>query len=229
MKLLNKIILIAAVALLSVPTYAQEEEAPEPTFGISGSVDTYFRSTEYAPYTSFANLNGFALGMANVIMSYDGDKVGFVADLVFGPRGAEAVFGSNPALNIVNQLNAYINVTDNFKLTLGNFNTFLGYEVISPTANFNYSTSYMFSYGPFSHSGIKADFALGESFSLVVALMNPTDATDFNPVNEYVTGLQLGYSAGSGSAYLNVLASDKFFQIDLTLSLIHISEPTRPY
>ena len=74
----------------------------------------------------------------------------------------------------------------------------------------------MFSYGPFSHSGIKADFALGESFSLAIAYMNPTDATDFNPVNEYVTGLQLGYSAGSGSAYLNVLASDKFFQIDLT-------------
>ena len=74
----------------------------------------------------------------------------------------------------------------------------------------------MFSYGPFSHSGIKADFALGESFSLVVALMNPTDATDFNPVNEYVTGLQLGYSAGSGSAYLNVLSSEDFFQIDLT-------------
>jgi hypothetical protein len=74
----------------------------------------------------------------------------------------------------------------------------------------------MFSYGPFSHSGIKADFALGESFSLAIAYMNPTDATDFNPVNEYVTGLQLGYSAGSGSAYLNVLASEDFFQIDLT-------------
>jgi hypothetical protein len=223
-KLNIKSLIIAMMMAVSSLAVAQDE----PAFTVSGSIDTYFRTNlsggtndptdggTLAPVTSFANLPGFSLGMANVIMSYDGDKVGFVADLVFGPRGAEAVFGSNPALNIVNQLNAYINVTDNFKLTLGNFNTFLGYEVISPTANFNYSTSYMFSYGPFSHSGIKADFALGESFSLAIAYMNPTDATDFNPVNEYVTGLQLGYSAGSGSAYLNVLASEDFFQIDLT-------------
>ena len=45
-------------------------------------------------------------------------------------------------------------------VTLGNFNTFLGYEVISPAANFNYSTSYMFSYGPFSHTGMKLDFSV---------------------------------------------------------------------
>ena len=44
MKLLNKSILIAAVALLTVSTYAQEEEEPAPTFSVAGSVDTYFRS-----------------------------------------------------------------------------------------------------------------------------------------------------------------------------------------
>ena len=145
---------------------AQEEEAaPAPTFGLSGSIDTYYRSSEYAPGTSFANLPGFAMGMANLIVSYEGEKSGFVADLVFGPRGADAVF-SSPQLddfyrssNIVNQLYAYYNVSDSFTLTMGNFNTFLGYEVISPVANFNYTTSYMFSYGPFSHSGIKADIA----------------------------------------------------------------------
>ena len=198
MKLLNKIILIAAVALLSVPTYAQEEEAPEPTFGISGSVDTYFRSTEYAPYTSFANLNGFALGMANVIMSYEGEKSGFVADFVFGPRGNDAVFGSSVGSTpIVNQLYVYYNLSDSFTLTLGNFNTFLGYEVISPAANFNYSTSYMFSYGPFSHSGIKADIGLSDDVSLMLGVFNETDSTEYqavggSPEEEFVFGAQLG-------------------------------------
>ena len=97
------------------------------------------------------------MGMANIIMSYEGEKSGFVADLVFSPRGADAVFGSPQAgdfyrsSNMVNQLYAYYNVSDSFTLTMGNFNTFLGYEVISPVANFNYTTSYMFSYGPFSH------------------------------------------------------------------------------
>jgi len=231
LKLNIKSVIIAMTMVFSSVAVAQDE----PAFTVSGSIDTYFRTNlsggtndptdggTTAPATSFANGTGFSLGMANVIMSYEGEKVGFVADLVFGPRGAEAVFGSQPAgalstsaLTIVNQLNAYINVTDNFRLTLGNFNTFLGYEVISPTANFNYSTSYMFSYGPFSHSGLKADFTLSDNFSLAVAYMNPTDFTDVNPTNDYVTGFQLGYSADAGSAYLNALVSEDFFQIDLT-------------
>ena len=144
--------LLAMTFAVTTITFAQEEktEEPEKTFNISGSVDTYFRSSEYAPGSSFANLNGFALGMANVIFSYEGEKSGFVADLVFGPRGNDAVFGSTVGSNpIVNQLYAYYNLSDSFTLTLGNFNTFLGYEVISPVANFNYTTSYMFSYGPF--------------------------------------------------------------------------------
>ena len=186
LKLIKKNMIVAVAMLISAAAVAQEE----PTFTISGSIDTYFRTNlsggtndpggdlydgngytsasggTLAPSSSFANGPGFSLGMANLVMGYEGEKAGFVADLVFGPRGADAVFASGPALNIVNQLYAYYNVTDNFKLTLGNFNTFLGYEVISPTANFNYSTSYMFSYGPFSHTGLKADFTLSDKWSL---------------------------------------------------------------
>ena len=93
MKLKN-IFLSTLALVISFATFAQEEEAPAPTFGLSGSIDTYYRSSEYAPGTSFANLNGFAMGMANLIVSYEGEKSGFVADLVFGPRGADAVFSS---------------------------------------------------------------------------------------------------------------------------------------
>jgi hypothetical protein len=100
-------------------------------------------------------------------------------------------------------------VSDGVTLTLGNFNTFLGYEVISPTANFNYSTSYMFSYGPFSHTGLKADFALSDKFSLMLAVMNPTDFTEFNPSGSYSLGGQLGYSSDAASIYLNLLYGDQ--------------------
>ena len=210
-------------------------------FSISGSVDTYFRTNfnglnkyEYnedgdiiagpqAPASSFANDPGFAIGMANVILGYEGEKVGFVADLVFGPRGEDAVFASGAPSNIVNQLYAYWNVSDAVTLTLGNFNTFLGYEVISPAANFNYSTSYMFSYGPFSHTGIKADFTIDDNWSAMLAIMNPTDWTEFNPYGKYSFGGQLGYSNTNGSAYLNLLYGEQMpisdeatFQIDLT-------------
>jgi hypothetical protein len=109
-------------------------------------------------------------------------------------------------------LYAYWNVSEKVKLTMGNFNTFLGYEVISPIANFNYSTSYMFSYGPFSHSGIKADITLSEKSSLMLAVMNPTDATEFNPDGKYSLGVQYGYSG----QFFNYLLNPDSYEVDFT-------------
>jgi hypothetical protein len=192
---------------------AQAQE--EPTFSVSGTVDSYYRSSEYAPGTSFANLNGFSLGMANIVLSYEGEKSGFVADLVYGPRGADAVFNSTGSSNIVNQLYVYYNVSDSFTLTLGNFNTFLGYEVISPVGNFNYSTSYMFSNGPFSHTGLKADIALSDDVSLMLGVLNSTDYTESQPVgDDYMFGAQLGLYG----QYINFLSGglSNVSQIDFT-------------
>ena len=84
-------------------TYAQDELVTEeevavevteekPSFSVSGSIDTYYRSNEFAPNTSFSNLPGFALGMANIVLSYEGEKSGFVADLVYGPWGISTLF-----------------------------------------------------------------------------------------------------------------------------------------
>lgn len=217
--------------LFATVVFAQEEE--KPSFSVSGSIDAYYRANlngpndeiptgdpddpvfYQAPGSSFANLPGFSLGMANVIMAYEGEKVGFVADLVFGPRGTDAIFASpmySATGNIVNQLYAYWSVSESVTLTMGNFNTFLGYEVISPTANFNYSTSYLFSYGPFSHTGLKADIALSDDFSLMLGVFNDTDATEFNPTGDYAFGAQLGYAG----QYLNVLIDPSFTEIDFT-------------
>ena len=121
------------------------QEATENKITINRSVDAYFRtnltdpnqviededgSHFLNPDTSFTNHSGFSLGIANVIFKHKGKKVGFVANLVFGPRGEVAVFLSTSSSNIVNQLYAYWNVSDKVRLTLGNF---------------NYNTSYMFS------------------------------------------------------------------------------------
>lgn len=221
---MKKIIIALLLLSISVNVFGQEEtEEQTKKFSLSGSIDAYYRvnfdapndENAIAPGSSFANLPGFALGMANVIASYEGEKVGFVADLVFGPRGTDAIFASpmySATGNIVNQLYAYWNVSDDVKLTFGNFNTFLGYEVISPTANFNYSTSYLFSYGPFSHTGLKADFALSDDFSLMLAVMNRTDVTELNLDGKYAYGAQLGYSG----QYLNLLMDNGAYEIDYT-------------
>lgn len=225
-----KYYLLFVLTLLSVHLFSQDKEELESNkLSITGSVDAYYRVNlsgdngfddasglpNAAPGSSFANLPGFALGMANAIISYEGEKVGFVADLVFGPRGTDAIFASpiySATGNIVNQLYVYWTVHESVKLTFGNFNTFLGYEVISPTANFNYSTSYLFSYGPFSHTGLKLDIALSDKLSLMLAAMNPTDQTELNPTGKYAFGAQLGYNG----QYINVLTDDGAYEIDFT-------------
>jgi hypothetical protein len=221
MKKINSIIALSALFLALSPAVinAQEEEdtTPESTFSLSGTVDTYFRYSftedPVAPGTSFANLNGFALGMANFIVSYEGEKSGFVADVVFGPRGSDAVFGSvGNSSELVNQLYAYYNIADGVTVTLGNFNTFLGYEVISPAANFNYSTSYMFSYGPFSHTGMKLDFSVSDDVSIMVGVFNQTDQTEANYDRYTAFGAQLGLYG----QYINLLAGEDYTQIDFT-------------
>ncbi len=213
-------ILGLSITLLNISAVnAQETDETQdaPSFNFSGTVDTYFRASfsedPVAPGTSFANLNGFALGMANFIVSYEGEKSGFVADVVFGPRGTDAVFGSSGnSSELVNQLYAYYNLAEGVKITLGNFNTFLGYEVISPAANFNYSTSYMFSYGPFSHTGVKADFTLSDDISLMLGIFNQTDQTEANYDRYTAFGAQLGLYG----QFINLLAGEDYFQLDYT-------------
>lgn len=214
--------------LLGAGTMAQS-----PGVEITGSLDTYFRSnlnatnsavdmgdgepSYLAPSTSFANKPGFALGMINIVGAYEKDSAGIVADLVFGLRGNEAVFGSPlGSSQVINQLYVYWNL-GHATFTFGNFNTFLGYEVISPAANYNYSTSYMFSYGPFSHSGFKVDYDLGKGFSAMAGVFNPTDLTEFNPTSNYLGGAQFGYVPTDDMAvYLNAVVEDEFYQVDLT-------------
>jgi hypothetical protein len=203
---------------------AEEEEESEPTFTFAGSIDTYFRTSfntqnayygdAYAPSTSFADLKGFGIGMVNLITSYGGDKAGFTADLVFGPRGQAAVFGTASGQAIINQAFAYYKFSDKITLNLGQFNTFLGYEVISPAVNFHYSTSYLFSWGPFNHTGARLDVSLPGGLVAKVAVMNPTDIVEFNPVNTYTLGAQIGKTSDKGGIWLNFLYGDQDGTLD---------------
>ncbi|KAB1069768.1 porin [Tamlana haliotis] len=193
---MKKLFTLSALLLATV-VFAQDEPKK---LSVSGSVDAYYQTYLSAPDneganfgTAFAKKSGFALGMGNVIFAYEGEKAGAVLDLVVGPRGAEATFNSDIVDGIVNQAYVYWNVSDKTTLTFGRWNTFLGYEVIAPAANFNYSTSYLFSSGPFSHMGLKADFALSDDFSLMLAVTNPWDTNDTSFSGEYALGAQLGF------------------------------------
>ena len=89
------------LSMLFVATalFAQEET---PKLSISGSVDAYYQTNLTASDnagatfgTAFAGQTGFAVGMGNIIFSYEGAKAGAVLDLVTGPRGAGATFNTD--------------------------------------------------------------------------------------------------------------------------------------
>jgi len=218
--------------ILEAPATAEEEEEGK-TFALSGYVDAYAQkvftdadgtSTPLAFPTSFAQENeGFGIGNVNLLLEHTVGKIGFVGQVGFGPRATAA---NGEAFPNVQQLFVTYAPTDAVTFTLGNFGTFVGYEVIDAPANVNYSTSYMFSNGPFYHTGLKADFAISDNFGAMVGIFNDTD-DKFNSEDGFHYGAQLSAEAGGFSAYLNFLGGTvdnetlpdedtNEFQVDLT-------------
>lgn len=198
-----KKVFLSLLCLAGLVVNAQEEEKGALT--ISGNVDVYgttnFTEGAGTPGILIANpenANAFGLGFANTVFAYEKGKAGVVADIAFGPRAEDANLAG-----AINQLYAYYNVSDKLTLTAGQFNTFLGYEVINPNANFNYTVSYLFNAGPFSHTGVKLDYAASEDLSLMLAVTNgfAVSSTDGNATDATQLGAQVGYKG----QYLNLI------------------------
>ena len=167
-----------AVAATAATDTATKVPAP-PVLSITGSADLYYRydfgQNKINDFTSFTQShNTFELGMATVKLEHKTDKVDMVADLGFGKRAEEFSYNDNGILAAIKQL--YISYSPNawLKLTAGSWATHVGYELVDAYANRNYSMSYMFTYGPFSHTGVRADFTFGKS-GFMVGIANPTD------------------------------------------------------
>lgn len=172
---------------------------------VSGTVDTYYSTNLFTSslgtngVLSDVKANGFGLGMINTVFTYEQSKTGIVADLAYGPR-ANAANAYNGAIN---QLYVYYQPTEKLKLTLGQFNTFYGYEVISPEVNFNYTVSNLFGAGPFSHSGLRVDYFHSDDVNFMVSVTNPHGITSGSntTTDEYQIGFQFGYK----NQYLNLI------------------------
>lgn len=170
---------IAALSLLLLSTatvaVAQEKASP---LEISGSVDTYYKydlNKSGNIKTFFASeQNSVSLGMIDLALKKTTGKASFVGELSFGPRGQEQSLLTAGNGNSFHIQNLYVDYafSDNFNVTAGFMGTFIGYEVISPAANFNYSTSYLFGAGPFQNAGIKGTYSFSEKVSLMVGLFN---------------------------------------------------------
>ncbi len=115
--------------------------------------------------------------MASLRADHSFGKASATVDLGFGRRAEEFSYAdpNNATLFAVKQAYVSYAVSNKIKLTMGKWATHIGYELADAYLNRNYSMSYMFSYGPFSHTGLKADFGLGEKSAFMVGMANTTD------------------------------------------------------
>lgn len=112
--------------------------------------------------------------MASVKLEHKGEKVGVVADLGFGKRAHEFSYNDDGIVAAIKQLYVTYSPAEWLKFTAGSWATHVGYELVDPQLNRNYSMSYMFTNGPFFHTGLKADFTKGKH-GFMVGVANPTD------------------------------------------------------
>lgn len=223
-------LLLASLLLMSTAMLAQEVEAVEEEsdagLQISGSVDTYYKydfSGNANIPTSFADVqNSVSIGMLDVALSQSVGKASFVGEFSFGPRSFKSLpflddgSGESRPINIQNLYVSYA-LSDKVSLTAGYMGTFVGYEVISPAGNFNYSTSYLFTSGPFQNSGLKLDWSIADNFGLMVGVFNDWNVyQDTTGVTDF--GAQLYWAPLDGwDIYLNFLTgSPSGMVVDLT-------------
>jgi len=210
----------------------QAQDSSKGPLNISGSVDTYYRydvnNPKASPYNSYSSFtksqNSFELGMISIKGEYQIRKVGMVADLGFGKRSEEFSYNDSGSSQVIKQLFINYSVTSKLKLSLGSWATHLGYESVDPYANGNYSMSYLFSYGPFSHTGLKAEYALTDYTSFLLGIVNPVDLKQASNFPKMIIGqITTGSGDGKFKSSLNYLGgknndSGKLYQADVVLN-----------
>jgi hypothetical protein len=225
--IMNLVVLQVAVAQdtdstkKTSPTPAATSPAPT----ITGSVDMYYRYNFNDPksggtnnLTSFTNSqNSFELGMASIRADHSFGKASATIDLGFGRRAEEFSYNDgigwphgsgnpNGFVTLAAVKQAYISyaISSKFKLTIGKWGTHIGYEVLDAYLNRNYSMDYMFSFGPFSHTGLKADIGLGKKSSLMLGVANTTDMVTTTSSRKYaIAQFSTGTSDDKVKFYLN--------------------------
>lgn len=193
--------------------YSQDstKPAPAPAFKLSGSVDAYYRynfenpqTPPYNNYTSFTNSqNSFELGMASLKAEHTIGKVGLVADLGFGRRAEEFSYNDTKTMQVIKQAYITYSPSSHVKFTMGKWATHIGYELVDASANRNYSMSYMFTNGPFFHTGIRSDFTFGKS-GFMIGIANPSDyTTTTSTTKTLIAQFSTGTKDDKLKAYLN--------------------------
>lgn len=211
------------IVTLSACIFAQDSTK---SVAISGSVDAYYRynfnNPKTAPYnnfTSFTNSqSSFELGMASLRADATAlsGKVTATVDLGFGRRAEEFSYNDGSldqdkngfvSLNNLKQLYVTYSPSSMVKFTMGKFGTHVGYELLDAPLNRNYSMSYMFTNGPFFHTGLKMDVTAGP-VGFMLGVTNYTDQSTSTIATKSIIGqVSGGSSNGKIKAFFNYVGS----------------------
>lgn len=203
------------IAFLSFTFKGFAQDTDTEPLKISGSVDTYYKydfsGKSQIPTSFIGSQNSFGIGMVDIVLEKSFGKASFVGEVAFGPRAQLSAPGA------VQNLYMSYEITDKLSVSGGFMGTFIGYEVISPVGNFNYTTSYLFSNGPFQNSGIKFDYVVSDKFAIMAGVFNEFDSY-INSEGGLDFGTQLYFLPTPGlDVYLNFVTSDDSgTEIDLT-------------
>jgi len=211
------------LVLVSFGAFSQTDSTKSPWPTITGSVDAYYRynfANAKDPatgeqltnnYTSFTNSqNSFELGMASIRADHSFGKASATVDLGFGRRAEEFAYGDADHSTLFAVKQAYLSyaVSDKVKFTIGKWATHIGYELLDAYLNRNYSMDYMFSYGPFSHTGLKADIGVGGKSAFMVGIANTTDIVSTSASRKFaIAQFSTATSNDKLKAYINYQGS----------------------
>jgi hypothetical protein len=148
--------------------------------------------------------NSFSLNLAKFTLEKKNDlssPLGFKLDLGFGPSVDLVNYPdqfNGPAIRHV--LQAYLSyvapIGRGLTIDFGKFATPIGSEVIETKDNFNYTRSFLFTYGPYTHTGLRAKYAFNDKIAVTGFLLNGWDNFQDNNRGK-TTGLSLAVTPTS--------------------------------
>lgn len=225
---MKKSILTAIFAATAFCGFSQEKEAEAPKFSFSGYIDSYYMMNFNNP-TSRSNLgvsgyerafdqksSQFSLGLVQTKFGYATKNTDVVVDLTFGPNAdlgqygnAAGPLGKGSTALAIKQ--AYFNwkASDKLTLTVGQFGTHIGYEVIDAPINYNYSLSNLFNNGPFYHIGAKANYTFSDKFTAMVGLVNNVDNLNDNNASKGLIYQVFTSPLAGWNVYVNGISSNE--------------------
>lgn len=195
--------------------------------------------------------NAFSLQLAKITLEKKNSRehpLGFRVDVGLGETVDRIISVSDASRNDATKhvLQAYASyvapIGHGLTLEFGKFYTPVGAEVIETKDNFNYSRGWLFTYGPYYHTGLRAKYTVNDKVALTGFLLNGWDNVFENNVGRNAgktVGAQISltptkkfaitqtYLAGPEAPLANVPAAsarDSWRHIADTVATVYVTE-----